>query len=471
MTIPRIIPRAEHPISRGYIDPDALRVLYRLHRSGYKAFLVGGSVRDLMTGRTPKDFDIGTDARPQEVRRLFRNSRVIGRRFRLVHVFFEGGKNVEVSTFRRTPDPVAAGPGQEGDEDLLIRSDNTFGTPEEDAVRRDFTINGLFYDIATYSVLDYVGGVEDLEKRLVRTIGDPLIRFREDPVRMLRACEFAARLKFRMGPDLVAAIAELKGEIRKSAPPRVTEEFLDPLRRGWGHDTYRLWSETGLLGVLVPELDAAVASHDAPFSTLFWKMLHDLDARKAAGGAHHDAALLSVLFLPLVFAAIRARGSGGARVDPSQILLVLENVVNPLALRMSLPNLMTHLVKQTLYTLGPLTSTRPDHPAARRLVARSWFAPSLALLSLYSKASGRYLAAATAWQEVLERAGRPDDAAPSPMPAAPAPFPEALVPPPALARAHAGAAILPMPGEARPAGRKRRRRGGRRHAPGGAAAS
>jgi len=288
---------------------------------------------------------------------------------------------------------------------------------------------------------------------------------------MLRACEFAARLKFRMEPDLVAAIADLKGEIRKSAPPRVTEEFLDPLRRGWGHDTYRLWSDTGLLGVLLPELDAAVASHDAPFSSLFWKMLHDLDARKAAGGAHHDAALLSVLFLPLVFAAIRARGSGGARVDPSQILLVLENVVNPLALRMSLPNLMTHLVKQTLYTLGPLTSTRPDHPAARRLVARSWFAPSLALLSLYSKASGRYLAAAAAWQEVLERAGRRDDDAPSPLPGAPVPFPEALVPPPALARALAGAAVLPMPGDSRPAGRKRRRRGGRRHAPGGAAAN
>jgi poly(A) polymerase len=469
MTIPRIIPRAEHPISRGYIDPDALRVLYRLHRSGYKAYLVGGSVRDLMTGRTPKDFDVGTDARPQEVRRLFRNSRVIGRRFRLVHVFFEAGKNVEVSTFRRTPDPVAGEQGPGGDEDLLIRSDNTFGTPEEDAVRRDFTINGLFYDIATYSVLDYVGGVEDLERRLVRTIGEPLIRFREDPVRMLRACEFAARLKFRMEPELVAAIAELKGEIRKSAPPRVTEEFLDPLRRGWGHDTYRLWSETGLLGILLPELDAAVASHDAPFSSLFWRMLHDLDARRSAGEAHHDAVLLSVLFLPLVFGAIRARGSGGNRVDPSQILLVLENVVNPLALRMSLPNLTTHLVKQTLYTLGPLTSTRPDHPAARRLVARSWFPPSLALLSLYSKASGRYLAAAAAWQEVLERAGRLDQPATSPIPGGPAPFPEALVPPPALARAHAGATVVPMPGGVRPAGRRRRRRGGRRHAPGGAA--
>src|SRR5512139_3564679 len=322
MTIPRIIPRAEHPISRGYIDPDALRVLYRLHRGGFKAYLVGGSVRDLMTGRTPKDFDVGTDARPQEIRRLFRNSRIIGRRFRLAHILFEGGKVVEVSTFRRTPDPQAE-PGAEGETDLLIRSDNTFGTPEEDAVRRDFTINGLFYDIGTYAVLDYVGGAADLEKRLVRTIGDPLIRFREDPVRMLRACEFAARLKFRMEPGLVEAISELKKELRRSAAPRVTEELLDPLRRGWGHDTYRLWSETGLLGVVVPELAEAVggSAHDAPFATLFWRMLHDLDARRQAGEKVEDPVLLGVLFLPLVLSAIRRRGTGG-RADPSQILLV-----------------------------------------------------------------------------------------------------------------------------------------------------
>ncbi len=382
MTIPRIIPRAEHPISRGYIDPDALRVLYRLHRSGHKAYLVGGSVRDLMTGRTPKDFDVGTDARPQEIRRLFRNSRIIGRRFRLAHILFERGKVVEVSTFRRTPDPREAEPGVEGEEDLLIRSDNTFGTPEEDAVRRDLTINGLFYDIATYSVLDYVGGVDDLERRIVRTIGDPLIRFREDPVRMLRACEFAARLKFRMDPDLVAAIGELKTELRKSAAPRVTEEMLDPVRRGWGHDTYRLWADTHLLGVILSELSDAVGTHDAPFAPLFWKMLRDVDERRESGEKPGDPVLLGVLFLPLVLSAIRQRGKGG-RVDASQILLVLENVVNPLAARMSLPNLTTHLVKQVLYTLGALTSTPPDHPAARRLVTRSWFPDSLALLSLY----------------------------------------------------------------------------------------
>jgi len=446
MTLPRIIPRAEHPISRGYIDPDALRVLYRLHRAGFKAYLVGGSVRDLMTGRTPKDFDIGTDARPQEIRRLFRNSRVIGRRFRLAHVLFEGGKVVEVSTFRRTPDPAAPEAG-EGDEDLLIRSDNTFGTPEEDALRRDFTINGLFYDIATYAVLDYVGGVDDLEARLVRTIGDPPIRMREDPVRMLRACEFAARLGFTMTPDLREAIEENRKEILKSAAPRVTEELLDPLRRGWGTGTYRLWSETGLLDVLLPDLDAEVRAGRGGFGPAFWRMLEEADRRRSAGATHGDATLLGILFLPLVFAAVRDRARPG-RVDAPQILLVLENVVNPLAARMSLPNHTVHTLKGCLYTMGQLTEIRPDSPAARRLVHKQPFAAAVALLSLYATASGRYRQPAEAWEDVLATAG-----------AVPAAFPDALVPPTPVA--------FPVPAEpfseAAASSRRRRPRRRRRH--------
>jgi poly(A) polymerase len=449
MTVPRILPRAEHPISRGYIDPDALRVLYRLHRAGYKAYLVGGSVRDLMTGRTPKDFDVGTDARPQDVRRLFRNSRVIGRRFRLVHVYFERGKVVEVSTFRKTPDAIQGEQGQEGDEDLLIRSDNTFGTPEEDALRRDFTINGLFYDIATYAVLDYVGGVDDLEGRVVRTIGDPLIRFREDPVRMLRACEFAARLGFTMERGLVAALDELRREVTKSAAPRVTEELLDPLRRGWGHDTYRLWSETGLLGVLLPEVDgeAGTRAPESAARDAFWAMLHEADARTAAGERLEDAVLMASVFLPVILAAVRRRGRPEAGFGPAQILLVLEEAVNPLALRMSLPNHTTHTLKQALYTMGRLTATRPTDPAARRIVGRTYFPAAVALLGLYAKATNRYREAASAWDEVVARGTGARSLAG-------APFPDALVPPP---EARPLAAALGAPGRRR----RRRRRGGR----------
>ena len=200
-----------HSISRKQIDPDALKVLYRLHQNNYVAYLVGGSVRDLLLGRRPKDFDIGTSAHPYQVKQLFRNCWIIGRRFRLAHVRF-GTKTIEVATFRRPGDSggtrrrgrAAAGRRRcarrraTSARPACIHRDNTFGTPEEDAFRRDFTINALFYDIATFSIIDYTGGLEDLRAGLVRCIGDPAERFQEDPVRMLRAVAMAARLGFRI---------------------------------------------------------------------------------------------------------------------------------------------------------------------------------------------------------------------------------------------------------------------------------
>src|SRR5471032_2392849 len=213
MVEPTVVARSEHSISRRDIDPDALKVLYRLHEHNYAAYLVGGSVRDLLLGRRPKDFDIGTSAHPHQVKKLFRNCWIIGRRFRLAHVKF-GMKVIEVATFRRqviageevvqdgvpAPDPTTP----EGEQ--LIHHDNTFGTPEEDAFRRDFTINALAYDIATFSVIDFVGGLEDLRAGLVRSIGDPDVRLHEDPVRMIRAIAIAARLDFAIEPSLLKAI-------------------------------------------------------------------------------------------------------------------------------------------------------------------------------------------------------------------------------------------------------------------------
>src|SRR5438105_368522 len=242
MVEPRIVPRAEHPISRRDIDPDALKVLYRLRHFEHVAYLVGGSVRDLLLGRRPKDFDIGTSAHPYQVKKLFRNCWIIGRRFRLAHVKF-GQKVIEVATFRRqvqpgeeviqdgVPSPEHQAAAPDADAHLLHR-DNTFGTPEEDAFRRDFTINALFYDIATFSVIDYVGGLDDLRAGLVRAIGDPEVRLREDPVRMLRAVALAARLDFTIDAPVLEAIRRHRHEIAKSSPPRLLEEYYKILRAG-----------------------------------------------------------------------------------------------------------------------------------------------------------------------------------------------------------------------------------------------
>jgi poly(A) polymerase len=250
---PRILSRPEHIISRKNIDPEALKVLYRLKNHGFVAYLVGGGVRDLLLGRRPKDFDISTSAHPAQVRKLFRNSFIVGRRFRLVHIRF-GRRVVETSTFRRASEPEAG--------DTLIRRDNTFGTPEEDAFRRDFTVNALFYDIANFSVIDWVGGLGDLEARTIRTIGDPAVRFREDPVRMLRAVALAARLDFRIDTDTGEAIRFLRGEIVRSSPARILEEFYKILRQGRSRRTFEMLHEYGLLTYLLSRLDGYRNSAD-----------------------------------------------------------------------------------------------------------------------------------------------------------------------------------------------------------------
>ena len=286
MVEPTILPRAEHTISRRDIDPAALKVLYQLHEHNYVAYLVGGSVRDLLLGRHPKDFDIGTSAHPHQVKKLFRNCWIIGRRFRLAHVKF-GPKVIEVATFRRqvapnelTPEVEAAdaapadivAPGEslppDPDENgraavepdpaaRMIHRDNTYGTPEEDAFRRDFTVNALFYDIGTFAIIDYVGGLADLEQRLIRCIGEPSVRFIEDPVRMLRAVVLAARLEFTIDEPILDAIRVHRHEITRSAPARLMEEFYKILRSGHAAEAMRQLRSTGLLKAIAPELASA----------------------------------------------------------------------------------------------------------------------------------------------------------------------------------------------------------------------
>ena len=300
MAEPTIVPRSGHTISRRDVDPDALKVLYRLHEHNYVAYLVGGSVRDLLLNRRPKDFDIGTSAHPHQVKKLFRNCWIIGRRFRLAHVKF-GTKTIEVATFRRhvaasemTPEAEAATAGprdivapdeslavaddggraaRRRAEDHLIQRDNTYGTPEEDAFRRDFTVNALFYDIGTFSIIDYVGGLEDLDRRIIRCIGDPEVRFLEDPVRMLRAVVLAARLQFSIDEPVLDAISTNAHEIARSAPARLIEEFYKILRSGHAEEAFRQLRATGLLKEMTPEL----ASAGEPL----WKSVAAIDRYRA----------------------------------------------------------------------------------------------------------------------------------------------------------------------------------------------
>jgi poly(A) polymerase len=247
---PIIIPRSEHPISRRLIDEEALKVLYRLHRYGFLAYLVGGSVRDLLLGKIPKDFDVATNAHPHEINTLFRNSRIIGRRFRLVQVFFKGGKVVEVSTFRSHSEFEEF----ETEEGEVIRTDS-FGTPEEDALRRDITINGLFYNIANFSIIDYVDGMADLKKRIIRIIGDPDEKFKQDPVRMIRVIRHASRTGFSIEDQTYQAILRHRDEIRKCSSSRIRDEFLRDLKEGVAEPSLNLMLQTGLLFSLFPDLD------------------------------------------------------------------------------------------------------------------------------------------------------------------------------------------------------------------------
>jgi poly(A) polymerase len=303
MVEPRIVPRQEHPISRRDIDSDALKVLYRLREADHTAYLVGGSVRDLLLGRRPKDFDIGTSAHPSQVKKLFRNCWIIGRRFRLAHVKF-GNKVIEVATFRRqvvageevVEDGVPAPDPTTPEGELLVHHDNTFGTPEEDAFRRDFTINALAYDIADFSIIDYVNGLEDLRAGIVRSIGDPDIRLNEDPVRMIRAIAIAARLNFTIESSLLDAIRRHRQEIAKSSMPRMIEEYYKILRAGSAERTFRQMADVGLLEPISIELHKGAGDP-------LWRALAAIDEYRRQFESTPDtlsnAILLGTLLIPL----------------------------------------------------------------------------------------------------------------------------------------------------------------------------
>jgi poly(A) polymerase len=288
---PRIIPRPEHQLSRKDITVEALKVLYRLHHAGYLAYLVGGSVRDLLLGKKPKDFDVVTDARPGEIRKLFRNSRIIGRRFRLVQVFFRGGYIVEVSTFRRRSE------FDETAEEAPPARDKTFGTPAEDAMRRDLTINGLFYNIGDFSLVDYVGGLEDLRAGRIRVIGDPGARFVRDPVRMLRVLRHAARTGFAIDPQAWEEIRAKAQLIRTCAPARVRDELIKDFRSAAARTFFNLMLKSRLFYAIFPAWESRLKEKG---EQRLVALMGRLDRLIQAGYALSDSLLWAVFLTPFL---------------------------------------------------------------------------------------------------------------------------------------------------------------------------
>jgi poly(A) polymerase len=374
-TTPVIVARADHPISRSQISGNALKVLYRLKDAGYQGFLVGGCVRDLLIGIEPKDFDVATDASPEEVRRLFRNCRLIGRRFRLAHVRF-GYQVIEVATFRAAGAPMAPEPDLDGvtgedeeqepdagipfdehgdvngnvagpedtnghdrahDERGRLLRDNVYGTIDQDVWRRDFTCNALYYNIEDFSIWDYVGGVEDVRARTIRLIGDPETRYREDPVRMLRAVRFEAKLGFTIHESARAPFAPLAELLAHIPPARLLDEFQKLFLAGFGQRAFDLLRTHGLFGPLFPATAAHLDSDPGGMAlALIRAGLADTDRRVAEGRAVTPMFLFAVMLFGPVSAAAQRRFESGAP-PPVAIAEAVDEVVGQQNRRIGIP--------------------------------------------------------------------------------------------------------------------------------------
>lgn len=387
---PVIQKRSQHPISRKDIDADALKVMYRLNRHGYKAYLVGGGVRDLLLGRNPKDFDISTDAEPRQIKKLFHNCFLIGRRFRLAHIRFGYHKIIETSTFRRTP--KTDGDPNDPDADLLHRNDNAFGSPEEDACRRDFTVNGLFYDLKDFKIIDHVGGLKDIKRGVIRCIGDPNVRFREDPVRMLRAVRFASRLGFRIEPRTRKAILKHYREIEKASPARLLEESYRLFAFHAAEPAFLLLWKMRLMSVMFPEVDAYLQAHGKAHAPL-WRYLAALDS-----GAHWKGEPTpALMFATLLCDPIRQRAEtlAGNR-DRGDYARIVADLVAPIARRSHMPKAVRYRLVRILANQERLddlfTVRRGDkrrrRSSPRRIALQEAFPEAKALLEIRA-ASGQ----------------------------------------------------------------------------------
>lgn len=386
------------------IDPDAYKVLRRLRKFGHTVYLVGGCVRDLFLDREPKDFDVATSATPRQVKKAFRNCRIIGRRFRLAHIYFRGPKTIEVSTFRAE---------QENDgDDLLITDDNVFGTEAEDARRRDFTINALFYDLATDEVIDYVGGMRDLRNSIIRVIGDPAVRFREDPVRMLRAIKFATRLGFSFEADTWRALLEARKEIVRSSPPRLLEELFRVLGSGRAAETFRYLHSSGIFASLFPLLSAYAAAEIPNFAPYedFIRHLEGLDRIDGGRRQLGNGVLLGALFLPFFKSQL-----GLYHVDDlhrgwhGEFEEALDDLLAGSPLFEALPKKDHFCLSQALLLQRKLLSDgRSRRDAPRRIAQKRHFDDALALLRITAAATNEFGSEVAHWNRFVRDRNRED---------------------------------------------------------------
>lgn len=413
---PLIIPRKEHGISRKRVSPNALRTLYRLRDNGFIAYLVGGCVRDLLLERTPKDFDIATDAAPGQIKRLFRNCRLVGRRFRLAHLYFQD-EILEVSTFRAAAPAGEEEPGEtEGtdapehhlrhprhliNEDGMVLRDNVFGTPEEDALRRDFTINALAYNIADFSLIDFTTGLSDLRQRLLRPIGDPLVRFTEDPVRMLRAVRFSGSHDLVIEPATWEILCELAPTISRASPARLYEEMLKLFLLGAARPVFDLLLKSGLLAPLFPGLCRWLDESDRHPAWLCENL--DWFDRRHENGITPPSPLLflAVFFGPVLEAQALIRQRDG--VPRQQAQAAAQAVfMEELCKTVQIPARISGRLRNLLAMQPSLHRMPPRRPAS--LSGRPDFADALAYLRLGAEARGENRSVLKWWDDFLSSA-------------------------------------------------------------------
>ncbi|PPV05350.1 polynucleotide adenylyltransferase [Xanthomonas bromi] len=396
----RVIPRDQHTISRKDISPNALRVLYRLRESGFGAYLVGGAVRDLLVGGHPKDFDVATSATPEEVKALFRNCRLIGRRFRLAHVVF-GREIIEVATFRANVDDGSG--DRELDNGRLVR-DNVYGTIEDDAIRRDFTCNALYYAIEDFSVRDYCGGFEDVQARLMKLIGDPELRYQEDPVRMLRAVRLAAKLNFDIEAGSAEPIPRLAGLLSEAAPARLFEEILKLFLSGHGLASFEGLERYGLLGALFPESAAALKSNrSGALRAMVLEGLRNTDARVANDEPVSPAFLFALLLWPAFCRTLMGLQAQGVQPEDAQRRAADRVTLHQLE-RVALPRRFS-LPMQEIWLLQTRFSSRQRKRVFRTL-SHPRFRAAFDFLVLRQFASPDHAADVEFWREAQKSSGQ-----------------------------------------------------------------